>query len=146
MKTEVVVNQPIDKVFELYLDKSRFIDWKKDFVSYEQISGKAGEAGSVTKLVYKKYVMIETINSKIAPDEVIATYEHKQGNNTMMFHTAKNNFTSLGGTRTLIEVESEITKVNGFIFGLIMKLFAGAGKKHAQEQLDRFKMIAEKGI
>ncbi len=145
MKTEVVVNLPIDKVFELYLDKSRFKDWKRDFVSYEQISGKAGEVGCVTKLVYKKFVMVETITSKNAPDEVVATYEHKHGGNTMMFHTAKNRFTSLGGTRTLIEVDSEITKVNWFVFGLIMKLMAGAGRKHAQEQLDRFKVIAEKG-
>jgi len=146
MKTEVVVNQPIDKVFELYMDKNRFKDWKKDFVSYEQMSGVAGEVGSVTRLVYKKFVMIETITLKKGPEEMIATYEHRHGNNTMMFHTAKNRFTSLGGTRTLIEVDSEITKVNGFVFGLIMKLMAGAGRKHAQEQLDRFKVIAEKGM
>ena len=146
MKTAVVVNQPMDKVFELYLDKNRFKDWKKDFVSYEQVSGNVGEVGSVTKLVYKKFVMIETITSKKAPDEVVAEYEHKHGGNAMMYHNAKSRFTSLGGTRTLIEVDSEITKVNGFVFGLIMKLMAGAGRKHAQEHLDRFKVLAEKVI
>ena len=146
MKTEVVVNQPINKVFKLYLDKDRFKDWKKDFVSYEQLAGMAGQAGSVTKLVYKKFTMTETITSMNAPDEVVAEYEHTHGNKTMMFHTAKNSFTSLGGTRTLITVDSEITKVNGFIFGLIMKLMAGAGMKHAQEQLDRFKVVVETAI
>ena len=144
MKTEIVVNQPINIAFELYLDKNKFKEWKKDFIRYEQISGTTGNTGSVSKLFYKKFTLIETITSKKTPSELIANYEHQQGNNTMMFHTAKNQFTSLGDNRTLIEIESEVTKVNGFILGLIMKLMAGAGRKHAQEQLNQFKIFAEK--
>ena len=144
MNLTVEINLPINKVVELFTDKNNFKEWKKDFVSYEHISGTSKEAGSVDKLVFKRITMIETIISKNLPAEIVYEYEHKQAGKTIMFHKASNRFTSLSEDKTLYELDSEITKIIGLLPKIIMKLMKGAGKKYAQDQLNRFKVFAEK--
>lgn len=140
----VEINLPINKVVELFMDKNNFKEWKIDFISYEYISGTPNEVGAITKLVYKRFTMLETIVSKKLPNEIAEIFEHKRGDKTSMAHTASNRFTSLAENKTLFEIETEVTKVEGFFLKLIMTLMAGAGKKYAQKQLDRFKTFAEK--
>jgi len=144
MKASVEINATIDKVVKLFMDKNHLKDWKKGFVSYEHISGTPNDAGAVTKMIYKRNVMIETILSINLPDEIIAEYEHIQGGSTMMFHKATNRFTSLGKSKTLYVLDGEITKVNGILLKFLMKLSPNEGNKQAQEQLNMFKLLAEK--
>jgi len=143
-KVSVEINKPIKELFELFLDKNYFKEWKKDYLGYEYINGKQGEVDSKTKLIYKRQVMIETIVQKNEPREMIAEYEHQQGGKTNMFNRVTNKFTSLDKNRTLLEVETEITEVKGFLFRIMIKLMAGAGKKYAQIQLNQLKTFAEK--
>jgi hypothetical protein len=144
MKPSVEINIPINKVVELFMDKRTFKDWKKDFISYEHISGTPGEVGAVTKLVYKRVTMLETIISKNLPAEIVELYEHKQGDKTVMVHQSTYHFTSIAANKTHMEVIMETLKIEGFMMKLIMTIFAGAGRKYAQEQLDKFKVFAEK--
>ena len=115
MKVAVEINVPINTVVKLFMDKNNFKEWKKDFTSYENISGVAGEVGAVTKLIGKREVMYEKIISKNLPLEIIEVYEHKRNEKIMMVHKATNHFTSLSENKTLFEVETEIEKVNSFI-------------------------------
>jgi hypothetical protein len=78
------------------------------------------------------------------PAEIIEEYVHKHGDKTVMVHNASNRFTSTAQNRTLYEVDSEVTKVVGFLLKLIMGVMAGAGKKYAQDQLNMFKAFAER--
>jgi hypothetical protein len=133
-----------NKVVQLFIDKNNFKEWKKDFVSFEHISGTSDEIGSVDKLVFKRVTMIETISSTNLPTEIIYDYEHKQGHKTIMFHKASNHFTSLAENKTLYELDSEITKIIGLLPKIIMTIMKGAGKNYAQDQLNRFKVFAEK--
>jgi hypothetical protein len=143
MKPTIQINLPINNVIELFMDKNNFKEWKKDFISYEHISGIPGEAGAVTKLVYKRPTMFETIVSKKLPGEIVEMYEHKQGEKTTMVHKSTYHFKFLSEKSTLLEVDMEIIKVNGFMLKLIMTLMFGPGKKYAQEQLNKFKVFAE---
>jgi hypothetical protein len=143
MITAVEIDLPIDKVVELFMDKENFKEWKKDFVRYEHISGTPDEVGAVTKLVYKRLTMFETITSKRLPAEIVEEYEHKRGKATIMFHKAINRFTSIEQSKTLYELDSEVTKVVGLLPTLIMKLMASAGRRYAQDQLEQFKALAE---
>ena len=61
-----------------------------------------------------------------------------------MFHKASNRFTSLSEDKTFYELDSEMTKIIGLLPKIIMKLMKSAGKKYAQDQLNRFKVFAEK--
>ena len=144
MNPTIEIDLPIHKVAELFMDKSNYKEWKKDFISYEHISGIPGEVGAVTRLVYKRPTMIETIVSKNLPYEIIAMYEHKHGKKTVVVHKTVNHFKSLTENRTLIEVEMIIIKVDRFFLKLMMTLFAAAGRKYAQVQLNQFKVFAEK--
>lgn len=144
MKTSVELDLPINKVVGLFIDKDYFKYWKKDFISYEAVSGLSGEVGAVTRLIGKRGTMLETIISKNLPSEIIQTYDHQRGEKTMMSHRAINRFVSLTPNKTLYELESEVTQVNSFLIRLMLKLMAGAGKKYAQKQLDQFKAFAER--
>lgn len=144
IKASVAINLPVNQVYELFLDKSHFKDWKKDYKGYEHLSGTPGEMGAVTKLMYKRQIMIETITGKKIPAEIIANYEHQQGGKTNMYHTVSNYFTAVTPTTTLLEVEMEITKVIGVFLKLMMALMSGAGKKYVQTQLNQLKALAEK--
>ena len=70
-------------------------------------------------------------------------YEHKRGEEIIMIRKATNCFTSLAENKTLFEVDTELTEVNGILLKLIMKLMASAGKKYSQEQLNKFKRFVE---
>jgi len=145
MKPTIQINRPINDVVKLFMDKKYFKEWKKDFIGYESISGSPDEIGAVTKLVYKRVTMFETIISKKLPNEIIATYEHKRGEKTTMIHRVTNRFKSLSENSTLLEVEMEILKIDGFLLKLIMTMMAGAGRKYSQTQLNQLKILAEKG-
>lgn len=144
MKVSIEINKPRDKVIELFSDKNNFKEWKKEFIRYEHINGTPGEPGAVTKLVFKRVILFETILSKTLPGEICEEYEHKRGDKTVMFHKATNRFTTLSGNRTLFESDMEVTKVIGFLPKIVMKLMSGAARKYAQDQLDQFKKFAKK--
>ena len=143
-KVAIEINLPIRDLFTLFLDKDQFRYWKKDYLGYEQISGTPGQFGAITKLMYKRQTMLEKIVAVNAPVEMIADYEHQQGGKTNMYHTVTNRFISLTPDTTRLEVETEITKIIGVFFKLMITLMAGAGKKYAQTQLNQLKVLAEK--
>ena len=144
MTMQLEINAPVNKVFDLFIDKSKFPDWKIGFVSYEQVSGAPGEVGAVARLNYKRYAMIETVRRKDKPNLYIAAYEYLQNGKTMMEHEAVNTFTAISDNKTLVEVTSEIKKVNGFFNKLFVSLMAKAGEKQFRDQLKLFKELAEK--
>ena len=144
MKLTIEINLPIGKVVELFMDKANFKEWKKDFISYEPVSGTPGKVGAVTKLSFKRVTLVEKITSENLPSEISYEYEHKRGTKIVMIHQASNRFTPLQENKTQYELESEMTKVFGFLPRIIMKLMAGAVRKYEQDQLDQFKIFAEK--
>ena len=142
VKTEI--NLPLDKVVALYTNYDNLKEWQTEFKSYELISGKPNEQGTVTKLVYKSITKIETITSQHLPAEISAEYEHIYGKKTMMIHVGTNRFTSLGENKTLYEIDMELTKFFGFLPKLMAKFMGGAVRKYYQTWVDKFKAFAEK--
>ena len=140
----IEINRPIDTVMGLFMNKDIYKHWKKDFISYENISGIAGEVGAITKLSFKRVTLFETITLKRLPYEIVEEYEHKRGNKTIMIHRATNQFIALSENKTQYNVEFEMIKIFGLLPKIIMTLMAGAGRKYAQIQLNQFKAFAEK--
>lgn len=136
------VDLPIADLFELFMDKTQFQRWKKDFLGYEHLAGQPGEVGAVTRLRYKRQDMLETIVAKNAPFELIADYAHQQGGRTNMYHTVTYRSTPLDGSRTRLVMETRITRTVGLMMTIMMRLMVGLGRKHAQLQLDRLKALA----
>lgn len=137
------INQPINRVVELFLNKSNLKEWQKELVNFEYIRGTPNEIGSVSKIVYKSVIIFETILSKNLPNEIKAEYEHKRGNNTVMVHQATNRFSALGENKTFFELEMEYTRFVGFLPKLMSKLMGGAFKKYYQKQVEQFRIFSE---
>ena len=138
------INAPVQKTFELFLNKDHLKEWQKELISYEPISGISGEVGAVTRLSYKTVTIFETITYKNIPHEIRGMYDHKRGSKTIMIHNASNRFSLIGENKTLFELEMLDVEFVGFLPKLLSKLMGGMFEKYHQNEVDQFKVFAEK--
>ena len=137
---EIEINQPINKVVELFDNEDNLFKWMNGLQSIEHLEGNPGEKGSTTKMLFKEgkreIEMIETIIENNLPEEFIATYEAKG-----VYNLAKISFVSLTDTKTKYITEQEF-QLKGFlkIMGLLMP---GIFKKQTNKYLNMFKEFAE---
>lgn len=138
--SEIEINQPIDKVINLFDNADNMKKWMEGLQSFEHLSGTPGQVGAKSKLVFKmgkrELEMIETITVKDLPREFSGSYEAKG-----VFNIVKNKFIALPDNRTRYISEQEF-QFKGFmkLFGLLMP---GAFKKQSMKYLTDFKQFAE---
>lgn len=137
---EIEINQPINKVVELFDNEDNLFKWMNGLQSIEHLEGKPGEKGSTTKMLFKEgkreIEMIETILENKLPEEFTATYEAKG-----VYNLAKISFVSLTDSKTKYLTEQEF-QLKGFM-KLIGWLMPGAFKKQTNKYLKMFKEFAE---
>ncbi|MDE5419623.1 SRPBCC family protein [Labilibaculum sp. DW002] len=137
---EIEINQPINKVVELFDNEDNLFKWMNGLQSIEHLEGKPGEKGSTTKMLFKEgkreIEMIETILENKLPEEFTATYEAKG-----VYNLAKISFVSLTDSKTKYLTEQEF-QLKGFI-KLIGWLMPGVFKKQTNKYLKMFKEFAE---
>lgn len=138
---EVEINQPLEKVIELFDNPANMSKWQPGFISMEHLNGVPGQAGAKSKLKYKMgkrdVEMIETIDHRDLPHAFHGTYETKG-----VYNIQKNFFCEIGPGKTKWISESEF-KFSG-LMKLIGWLMPGAFRKQSQKYLDLFKEFAEK--
>ncbi|MFD1161943.1 SRPBCC family protein [Hwangdonia seohaensis] len=133
------VKKPKLEVAKHFEDPEALKQSQKDFLRMEHLSGNQGEAGAKSKLIYKKFDLIETIIHNKLPDEFYAKYEHKSMTNTM-----RSKFTALNDNETALTAEIDYTEFKGFFIKLMAKLFPNMFKKQVDKWLLRFKSFCEK--
>lgn len=137
------INQPIEKVAELFADPKNLKEFQDGFEKKVHISGDKGQTGAVAKMYYKhgkrEMELTETITKNELPHTFEARYHHKHMDNTM-----KCNFTALSDTQTRYAYEFEYTRINWFMPKLIAILFPSMYKKPAEKWLRQFKTFVEK--
>jgi len=140
---EITINQPLDKVIELFDNPDNLKHWQPGFVSHEHLSGEPGQPGAKAKMIFnhngRKMEMIETITSRNLPGEFSGTYETNGVVNTQINH-----FEEIDSSTTLWSSTSEF-KAGGFMMKLMMFFMPGAFKKQSQAFMDHFKAYAEDG-
>jgi hypothetical protein len=109
----IIIDKPINRVVELFEDQETLKHTQESFLRIEHKSGNKGEAGAKSKLVYKKFDLLETIIHNKLPDEFSASYEHNHMTNTM---TSK--FEVINKNETGFTTDIEYTKFNGFMINL----------------------------
>ena len=132
------INKPINEVVNLFEDPEALKQSQEGFIRMEHLSGNEGEGGAKSKLVYKKFDLIETIIHNTLPKEFFAKYEHKS-----MINTMRSNFNILGESETRLTTEVEYTEFKGFFIKLIAKLFPSMFKKQVDKWLIKFKAYCE---
>ena len=140
----IIVNQPLDKVVQLFENPKYLKEYQDGFIRKELVSGSPGQEGAISKMYYKQgkrdMEITETILLNNLPDEFIGSYHHKHMDNTM-----KCTFTSLSENQTRYDSEIEYTGLRGFFPKMLGFLFPGMFKKQVQKWLDNFKVFAEEG-
>ena len=137
---EIVIDQPREKVIELFDNPDNMKFWQKGFVSFSTFEGTPGEVGAKSHLKYKmgkrEVEMVETITQKILPEEFHGTYETKG-----VYNIQKNYFEEEGDKTKWIS-ESEF-QFSGFM--KLMSLLWGkkAFSKQSYSFMDDFKAFAE---
>lgn len=132
------INKPITDVVMHFQDPEALKNSQKGFLRIEHLSGIKGEDGAKSKLIYKKFDLIETIIHNTLPDEFYAKYEHKHMTNTMR---TKFNILTKHKTRLIVEVDYIVFR--GIVIKIIAKIFPNIFKKQINEWLIKFKAYSE---
>lgn len=136
----VEINQPINRVIELFDNPDNLPKWQAGLQRFERLSGTPGQPGAKSRLHYKMgkrdVEMIETITVRNLPHEFSGTYEAKGVWNNMV-----NRFIELSPTKTRWIAEAEF-RMSGLMW-LIGLLFASSFKKETERQMAAFKTFAE---
>ena len=137
---EVTIDLPRDRVVELFDSSENLPKWQPGLLSFDHVSGKQGQSGAKSRLVYvergRETEMFETIIRRNMPEEFTALYEAKGVTNW-----CANFFKEDGSDKTLWVMKNEF-KFHGLmsIFGLVMR---GAFPKQTLSDMNRFKAFAE---
>ncbi len=139
-KVTITINQPVEKVWELFMDPDNLKKWLTGFVSAEHISGKIYETGSVSKLKFmesgKEMEVTETVLMAKPNQQYTIMLKHKT------FETETDvRFNSLGQQTELIQTVQFSPK--NFMMKLMMPLAKGEMKKRTADELFKFKTFAE---
>lgn len=139
--SEIEINKPVEKVVELFDNPDNMGKWMEGLISFEPISGTAGQVGAKSRLKFKmgkrEMEMVETILVRNLPDEFSGTYETNGA-----YNIVKNRFIALPGNRTKYINEQEF-QFKGFM-KIIAFLMPGAFKKQSMKYLVAFKNFVEK--
>ena len=143
-QNKIEVAAPLARVIELFDNPENLNHWQPNFVSFERVSGKAGEVGAVSLLTYRAgkgtMEMVETVTKRDLPREFAGTYEAKD-----FTHYLASHFTDLGDGRTQLITDNEIIPKSLFMKAICL-FFPAAFRKTTQEYLDNFKKFAESSI
>lgn len=138
---EIVIEQSVDKVVELFDNPKYMKKWMKGLVSFEHVSGEAGMPGAVSKLKFQQgkrlIEMTETITSRNLPNEFLGTYEA----NGVVNH-GKHSFIAISDSQTKYVSEQEFI-FNTFAMKVMGFLMPGAFKKQTLKYMQDFKSFAE---
>jgi uncharacterized membrane protein len=138
----VDIDQPIEKVVELWQDEKNLSKWQDGYLGSEMIFGHPGEVGTRTKMKYlmgkRKIDLVEIILENKLPKEFLAKYESKTTVNTM-----HNVFESLSENKTRWTATIHYSSFTGFLVKAMAFLLPGMFKKQSQKWLDQFKVFVE---
>lgn len=138
-RTEITINLPRQQVTELFDDPDNLTQWQPTLVSFDHLTGEAGQPGAKSRLVYdqngRTLEMVETITTRDLPDEFAGVYEAPGVKNRIVNTFVEEN----GKTRWIAE--------NTFEFSGFMRIMAffmrGAFPRQTREFMENFKRFAE---
>jgi carbon monoxide dehydrogenase subunit G len=138
---EIEINQPINKVIELFDNPDNLKQWMDGLQSFEHISGEPGAPGAKSRLKFKmgkrEMEMIETITVRNLPEEFSGTYEMDG-----VFNLVKNKFVSISDNKTKYITEQEF-ELQNFMMKFLAFVMPGMFKKQSMKYLESFKKFAE---
>ncbi len=138
---EVVINKSREDVWRLFDNPDNLKKWQPALKSFEHQSGRPGQAGAASKLIYeengREIVLIETIESRNYPEEFSGSYSSSHATNHLT-----NRFIALDDRATKWAVDCEFV-FHVFFLKLFGPLMKGMFVKRVTGDMNRFKEFAE---
>ena len=136
---EIEIDQPREKVAELFGNPEHLGCWQPGFVRMDPIEGEPEK----TRLLYlnrgREVEMIETVTVDQLPDEFTAIYEAPG-----MQIEVSNRFEEVDSIRTRWISEND-AQVSGFMMRLVTLVMPGCFRKESLTYMQNFKAFAETG-
>lgn len=140
---KIEINQPVEKVIELFDNVDNLPKWMEGLESFEHLSGEAGQPGAKSLLKFKmgkrKMEMTETITVRNLPEEFSGSYEMDG-----VINHIKNTFSAISESKTLYTTENEFVIKNNIVMKIFAFLMPGMFKKQSMKYLQSFKKFAER--
>ena len=139
-RTRVEIKQPVERVYDAFMDQSQRPRWRKGLQSVELVSGKLGEPGSKQKLTFadtgRDLVLDETIIDVVANEACYFRLDHAS-----MYSLTNVVFRERDGkTRVSSAVH---VHGNGLLWRFLVPLMKGSFRRRQQADLKRFKALLE---
>lgn len=144
---------PRERVLLLLADPANFPKWLRGLVLHEPISGKPGEVGTKSRVIFQmgqqRIECTETVTRQEPADlhqiskESVVHFE-REISGKGMWNAVRDRFTEAGPDKTRWESENEF-KLSGLLMRLVGVLMPGAFRKQSQLHMQDFKAFAEHG-
>jgi len=137
-KVTITINQPAERVWELFMNADNLQYWLTGFVSAEHLSGNIGETGSVSKLKFKERGKLMEVTETVLIVKPNQQYAFMMKHKTFEAETDIR-FISFGQRTEMIQTVHFFPK--GFFMKLLMPIVKGAMKKQTASELFNFKSL-----
>jgi uncharacterized membrane protein len=142
-ESTVVINKPVNEVWEFFKNPDNLILWLSGFQKFEHVSGIPGTVGAKAK-----HLFIERGKELILDGELTEVIDEKRIigilDSSMMLNTVTNSFNDIGNDQTEISISSD-TQFKGFLWKQIGPLMKGEFKKRQEKDLQTLKQVLENG-
>lgn len=142
---ETEINQPRQKVIELFDNPDNLAFWQPGFISFTHESGEPGQPGAVSRIRYdhgkgREFDMIETVTVRNLPKVFSGTFEVPG----MMKVEIENFFHERGPDRTLLVSKNDL-QFQGFWMKLLGFFIGFCSSNESKKFMDNFKAFCETG-
>ena len=140
IKTSIFINEPVEKVWEIFMDPGNLQHWLTGFVSVTPLTGEPGKAGSTSNMKFiergKEMNFIETVRQVNQMQQYSFRMEHTT------FATENDiRFISFVNRTELVQTVELFPKV--FFMKLVTRFMKGAMKKQMGKELLKLKIFIE---
>ena len=140
LKFETVIDADLASVWAAFDNPDNMMRWQQNLESFSHISGKRGQPGAVSELVYdekgKKVVLREEITERREPNFLAGFYESPMGKTVIVNHFEE-----------VREDSTRWTSWCNFTFQGFMKIMSffvsGVIRKRTEADMARFKLMVE---
>ncbi len=138
--SQVTINQPVDKVWNVITDDTQLEHWVKNFKSIETIEGSNEVPGSTFQVTVidggEEYILIKTVKSVKKNEYYAIDYDNEVLTNNLEFIFKENS----EGT---VIITNEQISGKGILMKSIFVFMKGMFESESQKSLDRLKILVE---
>ena len=140
IKVTVTVNEPVEKIWDIFMNPNYLKHWLTGFVSIEHLSGSIGKEGSTSKMKFIERGKEMELTEKVLHVTPMQQYSFLMEHETLSTLTDVR-FISIGPLTEIIQAVQFTPK--GFLMKLMMPLMKGEMKKRMTNDLKNLKEFIE---